>query len=273
MQQTLNPSWWEKARMNGILRYHFKTLSRLVLWTLLIMLVSQTLSFLAPLIFNMDYAFSNLYPDLSITLIVSLIGGVIVAGRSTRFLTRFGTARLPIWLGNLLGLFAAMVALLLSTLLLSMLAGALVMLLGQSMPTRYVFQESVDQYQGAALYWQTVLIALEALPEYILYTLEWTSIFYLLGCCLRRNRGITLLVVIGGPLLLMSLTFIPAVRETVRVVENASDTQIMLMGAQWMRYVMDVLKFIDSQWLTIQLVAGLISLPLSYLCMRETPQP
>ncbi len=273
MQQTLNWNWRQNARLNGILRYHWKTLTRVVLWVLLMILAGQVISLLLPLFTSADYTFSGVYTNLSVTLVTALISGILVAGRSTRFLMRFGTARFPVWLGNVLALLAGMVALLLGTLLLSMLEGGIAIFLSNIMPERYIMQAQLGEAQGISTFQQTLQETLQDLPSYLLYTLEWTAIFYLLGCCFRRNRGLTIFIVVGGPLLLMSLTFIPAVREAARVVEGGNETQIMVLGAQWMRYVMDILTFIQNQWLTIQLVGALVSLPLSYLCMRETPQP
>ena len=80
-------------------------------------------------------------------------------------------------------------------------------------------------------------------------------------------------MIVGVPMLLMILTLIPAVRQAAQVVENANDRQMMLLGIQWMKYLADFIHFVEHEWPTIQLLAALASLPLSYLCMRNTPQP
>jgi hypothetical protein len=195
------------------------------------------------------------------------------AHKSTRFLLRFGTARFSVWLGNVLALFAAMFAFLLGTLVLSMLMGALTRWMVGVMPGSYSLEQYLGDTGAAAPYADSLLAALKALPANLLTALEWTTIFYFLACCLRRNRGITIFVVVGIPMMLMILTLIPAVRQAVQVVEKGNETQMTLLGLQWMKYLTDVLQFIRREWPTIQLLAALGCLPLSYLCMRETPQP
>ncbi|HNW85955.1 MAG TPA: hypothetical protein PLP25_07760 [Candidatus Limiplasma sp.] len=273
MQPTLERTWWQSARLNGVLRYQWKALSRGVGLVMLILMVSQAISFLMPLALDMTYPFTGIYADLGVTLVVALISACVAAGKSTRFLLRFGTSRLSVWLGNLIGLFAGMVGLLLGTMLLSMLMGALTLAMANAMPRKYVFQRFFGELEGATLYGESLTEALKTLPTYILYTLEWTCMFYLLGCCLRRNRAATLFVIIGVPMLLMILTLIPAVRQAARVMENADDRQMMLLGIQWLKYLTDFVHFVEHEWPTLQLAGAVVSLPLSYLCMRGTPQP
>ena len=45
------------------------------------------------------------------------------------------------------------------------------------------------------------------------------------------------------------------------------------MGLQWMQWLTSAARFAVEQWPWIQLGAAIVSLPLSYLCMRGTPQP
>jgi hypothetical protein len=206
-------------------------------------------------------------------MIATLVCACVVAGRSTRFLLRFGTSRFSVWLGNLAGLWAGMIALLLGTLLLSILLGGLVYLLAAALPQRFAIKPLFTGVADAAIFSHTLRAALSSLPQAILTVVEWTSIFYLLGCCLRRQAGLTLAVVIGLPLLLMLLSLIPAIRQAADVVENANEQQMMLLGLQWMKVLMDILTFVKNQWPWIQLGGAVVSLPLSYLCMRGTAQP
>ena len=273
MQQTLNPNWARNARLNGVFRYHGKVIGRALIWILLILLASQVISLLLPLVTHIQYTFSGIYADLSFTLIVSCVFSIIAAHQSTRFLLRFGTSRLSVWLGNVVSLCAGAIVFLLGTLLLSMMAGGLTLALANAMPRKYIFQVFFGELQGPTLYTQTLTRALAALPSYILYTAEWTCLFYLLGCCLRRNRGVTLAVIIGVPMLLAILMLVPAVRQATSIVENADERQMLILGVQWMKYLTDFVHFVETQWPIIQLVAAVVSLPLSYLCMRNTQQP
>ena len=273
MQQTLDRSWWQSARFGGVLRYHWKALGKTIGVILLVLFASQLISLIFPMVTDNPYPYSGVYADLSITMIVALVCSCVAAGKSTRFLLRFGTSRLSVWLGNLIGLFAGMVAFLLGTLVLSVLLGGAVLGLTSALPDMFKVKTLFGDTQAVALFKNTLSVAIRDLPTYILYTLEWTCLFYLLGTCLRRNRAITLTVILGVPMLLLMLTLIPAVRQAADVVQNANDSQMMLLGVQWMKYLVDFANFVEHEWPTIQLVAALGSLPLSYLCMWDTAQP
>ena len=111
------------------------------------------------------------------------------------------------------------------------------------------------------------------MPQQLLWLLEWTSLFYLLACCLRRRRGLTLAVVLGVPFVCVMLMLMPFVRETAVILESGTETEILAMGLEWMQWLARVAQFVVEQWQWIQLGAAAVSLPLSYLCMRTTPQP
>ena len=273
MQQTLERNWWQNARFGGVMRYQWTALGKTVSLVWLILLASQCISLIFPFITGNPYPYSGVYADLSVTMLVALVCSIVAANKSTRFLLRFGTSRLSVWLGNLLSLFAGMVAFLIGTLLLNILTGALVLWFSDLMPASFAMKPLFSDLQGASRFEYTLQQALASLPAYILYTLEWTCLFYLLGCCLRRNRWLTVFVIVGVPMLTMILTLIPAVRQAANVVENANDQQMMLLGVQWMKYAVDAVHFVEHEWPTIQLVAAFVSLPLSYLCMRDTAQP
>ena len=273
MQTTLDLGYWRSARLNGVLRYHWKALGRTVLAVLAILLGVQLVSLVLPLVFSFRYPYAGVYADLALTLVVALVSAMVVANQSTRFLLRFGTSRFSVWLGNLLALFAGMAVLLLGTLLLSMLTGAFTLALSQVRPDQYTFEQLFGAMDGPALFGASLRDALQTLPANLLYTLEWTSIFYLLACCMRRNRALTLTVLIGVPMLLMILTLIPAVRHAVDVVTSEDQGRMMALGAQWVLILSRVMRFIQREWPTLQLLGALGSLPLSYLCMRSTPQP
>ena len=273
MQQTLDTGFWRSARFAGVMRYHLQAIGKTILLVLALLLGSQLLSLGFPLVTGNPYPYMGVSADMAVTLIVALVCACIAAGKSTRFLLRFGTSRFSVWLGNLLGLWAGMIGLLLCTLLLSLLLSGLMLALAAALPQSFTIKSVFTDTNAAALFASTLQTTLRALPGDILTLVEWVSIFYLFGCCLRRRRGLTLAVVFGVPLLLLMLTLFPAVRQAASVVQDANEQQIMLLGVQWMKYLMDVLHFVETQWPTIQLVTAVASLPLSYLCMRGTPQP
>ena len=273
MQQTLDVGFWQRARLNGVLRYHTRVLGKRVLLVLLGLLLVQAASVALPLLTGNPYPYMGVYADLSLVMVVALVTANMTANKSTRFLLRFGTSRFSVWLGNLIGLWCGMAGLLLGTLAINTLIGGLVLLLSNTLPEAFAVKTVFQEANVTALFRQSLGDAVRTLPEHFLYTLEWTAIFYLLGCCMRRNRWLTLGILVGVPMVLMLLTLLPAVRQAVDVLENANDQQRLLLGVQWMKVLMDVVNFVQNQWPLIQLGTAVVSLPLSYLCMRSTPQP
>lgn len=257
--------WVRASRLRGVLRYHWKRLGGLILWTLIIVLGVQLLSLLMPFVSTEAYPFEGIRGNLEIVIMAALVAGLITAGRSSRFLLRFGTSRTAVWIGNELGLFAGMVGLLLGTFVLNMLVGALLFPLAHVLPDDYAITGS--QYAAE------LREGLQNLPSQLLYALEWTSIFYFYACMMRRYKAFTLSLTIGVPLLFIILMLIPAVREAVSVVESDNQGQIMLLGLRWMQILQNVLRFLDEHWDAVQLTAGVACLPLSYLVMRGTKQP
>ena len=84
---------------------------------------------------------------------------------------------------------------------------------------------------------------------------------------------LTLAVVLGVPFVCFMLTLMPFIRETTAALESGTDGQIMAMGFEWMQWLARVARFVTEQWQWVQLGGAAVSLPLSYLCMRTTPQP
>ena len=257
--------WVRESRLSGVLRYQYKTVGRLAVWALLIVLGVQVLSLLIPVFGGSVYNFDGIRANFELVFFASLIAGIVAAGRSSSFLLRFGTSRTSVWLGSLLGLLGGMVALLLATFLLNLLVGALQFPLSGLSPEKFTM--TGDRF-GTEL-----SNGLKDLPNYLLYTLEWTAIFYLYGCVLRRFRVLTISLSIGGPLLLVILMLIPAVREAVRVVGGNDQGQMVLLGLQWLQFLQDIIRFVQKNWETLQMIAGVVSLPVSYLIMRGTKQP
>ncbi|MBN1778174.1 MAG: hypothetical protein JW811_08645 [Clostridiales bacterium] len=257
--------WLRAARLKGIARYQYKNLGRLITWALLIVLTVQILSLLTPYVFGDPYPFEGIGASFEIVFFAAFVTGIITAGRSSRFLLRFGTSRTSVWLGSVFGQLTGMVGLLIGTFLLNMLIAALLFPLSSLLPQGYSM--------SAALYRHELTEGLKNLPDLLLYTLEWTSIFYLYGCMLRRFKALTISFSIGIPLMFVILMLIPAVREGLQVLRGDDQGQMMILGLKWLQILQDILRFIEEHWETIQLTAGIASLPLSYIVMRGTKQP
>ena len=91
---------------------------------------------------------------------------------------------------------------------------------------------------------------------YLLYTLEWTAIFYLYACLLRRFRVLTISLSVGIPLLFVILMFIPAVREGLATIRGNNQGEILVLGLRWLQILQDILRFVEEHWETLQLTAG-----------------
>ncbi len=257
--------WVQASRLKGVLRYHGKTIGKLVVWALLIVLAVQILSLLMPLVTAESYPFDGIRGNFEIVFFVAFITAVITGGRSSRFLLRFGTSRTAVWLGNILGLLAGMVGLLLTTFVINLLIAALLFPLASIAPGDYSMSAARFSYE--------LTKGLQDLPELLVYTLEWTAIFYFYACMLRRFRVLTISASVGVPLLFVLLMLIPAVRNALSVIESDNQAQIMLLGFEWLQIINNIIRFVQEHWDAVQLTAGIVSLPLSYLVMRGTKQP
>ena len=257
--------WLRASRFSGVVRYQYKVVGRIVIWALLLVLAVQLLSLVMPQISGTPYPFDGIRGNFEIVFFAAFVTGILTAGRYTRFLLRFGTSRTSVWLGNVLGVLAGMVALLLFTFLLNMLVAALLLPLHNLSPNLY----SID----ATTFRSDLSEGFQDLPELLLYSLEWTAIFYLYGCLLRRFRAVTISVSIAVPLLFVILMLLPAVREGLSVLRGDNQGDIVILGLKWIQILQDILRFIENNWDTLQLTAGIASLPLSYLVMRGTKQP
>jgi len=257
--------WLGDSRLRGVLRYHYKRIGKLVVWALLLLVGVHVLALLTPYLDGDIYTFDGIRSDFVVVFFGALIAGILTAGGSSRFLLRFGTARTPVWLGNVLSLFVSMVVLLLGTFVLNMAFGALMLPLSQAAPQAY----GMGGYQ----FGNELAAGLRYLPRWLLFTLEWTSIFYFYACMLRRFKALTISLSVGIPLLFIIMMLIPAVREAISVVQGNNQSQILVLGLQWLQMFNDILRFIEDHWDAVQLTAGIISLPCSYLVMRGTKQP
>lgn len=272
MQQTLDDrSWLVRSRLKGALRFHWTRLGSMALWLLAILLGAQVISILACLTGRMDYVISGVSADFVTEIVMLMAFAFVLAKSSTTFLTRFGTARTPIWASNLIALFAVGALFLLGTVAMNTLISYVVLALSQTNPS-FVITGSGD-LAGAAQVAASLGSTLRQLPMMLLWTLEWASLFYLLACCYRRFKVATLTLCIVLPLALWLLMLLPMVREAVSAVESGTQAQIMLTGMKWLQALTKVAKFIRDNWQGIQGIAAVVALPLSWLCMRSTPQP
>ena len=282
MQQTLNlKERISAARAKGIFRYHSRTVGHIALWLLGISLISELITVLIPaFISSARYYWSGgLTADLATTFLFLIAGAQIMAGRSTRFLLRFGTPRFSVWLCNLLSLWGMGMLLLVGTFLVSTLLSYLALLLSTHLPQYQLMTDSLffspdtSTVFNAAFLNDSFAKALANLPHQLSLLLQWTPIFYFFTCCLRRAKWWTLSVIVGVPFVFILLTLVPAVRQGMAAVANGDSTALNAMGLQWLYWINKISRYLYNEWPTVQLCIAGASLPLSYLCMRGTKQP
>ena len=275
MQQTLDRSWWVRARMPGALRYHALTTGRLLGFVLLTSLAASLLGVLLPLVSSeSQLSFAGVAVDYGLWGIIAAVVCCQVAGNRTRFLLRFGSGRFAVWLSNIIALFVGLVLFALGTMLISLLIGLLMAALAQSGQSGYRFYQSflMEGEPLTASVWRTFTAGLGNLPESLWGMSIVISVLHLLGCCLRKNKPATLCVIIGLPLVLFTLMLVPAVREAVDMASR-SQGDAMLVAAQWYTALLELISFLDRNIHWIMTAVGVACLPLSYWVMRCTKQP
>ena len=277
MQTTLEQKgWYAAARCGGIFRFQYRTIGKIVFWILAISLGSGLLSLILPLVFpSFDFAYGQgISVDVATPIFFAMICGCIITKQNARFLFRFGTPRFSVWLCGLLSLLVAMLLLLVGMLLVN-IALAYAALCFDYGATR----SFLPGIRGSAVVYNaeflagTLSRAVSSLPGQVLAVAEYVSIFYLFGCCLRRAKWWTLTVVVGIPVAFLMMMIIPAVRETIEIVADNRQSELMIAGVQWMNWLTNAVTFMQKEWPTIQLLAAIAALPLSYFCMRGTKQP
>ena len=275
MQRTNDLSWWQRSRMPGILRYHGKTAGRELLFVLAIFTCVELLAVLFPLVTSSGRVyFYGLQGGAAWASIAVFVVVVSMVFRRTRFLLRFGTPRVSVWLGNVIALTAFAVALYLALSVVYLAAAYAVCALGVSRPDTFEF--GAAQLSGAvtpAGFGLAVSAYLRALPQTLLDILCEVSWCYFFGCCLRRRKGLTLAIVIGLPMLLLILSVIPAVQQGVNALQGGDAATAMNIALQFYRALADIGRWLIAHFVLVECVLTAVFLPLSYLIMRRTPQP
>ncbi|MCL2866883.1 MAG: hypothetical protein FWF47_03865 [Clostridia bacterium] len=281
MQGTLNKvmgmsgNWLALSRVKGIARYRLRTLSVIVIWILAVMAGSGMLALFLPALFALDTPnFNGVSANMAVAVITAFVCGCITAHRHTRFCLRPGTPRLPVWLCNLLTLALAMAVILVGSMLISASLGLLTyqFSLGSASFTLSGYT-SIGFLEGSEFLSVSLNDALKGLPRQIGYLTEWSCLCYFIGCCLRRKKWLTLTIIIGVPLAYVLLMVIPVLRRTIETAMDGQPSELIIMGMQWMRWLMDILRFIRNEWPSVLFGTAVISLPLGYWCMRGTKFP
>jgi len=266
-----NHNWFTLSRFGGCMRFHRVKKLKLALGLVLLMLAVQALELALAYFGVTDFRLTAQMPDLPFALALVFCLALRTAKQDTTFLLRFGTPRTSVWLSNVLSLLIFGVCYLLLSAVVNALVGAASVSLaphcsGIFIPDRY--QLPVGEY----------LLKLfadmgEVLPSYLLWLVEYTCIFYLLACCLRRWKAATIIVLVGVPALLFTLILLPTLQTVVDAVESGSQSELMVLFFRFMGWLEKALDFTVENWKWIQGGAAFVALVLSYLVMRGTRQP
>lgn len=266
-------SVYRTSRMKGALRYSLLRLGKLSLGLLALILLSDIIALIMGLTGFSTCEGTGVSANWALTLLLMLVLSCMLAKSGATFLCRFGTSRFTVWLSQIVSLALCMVGVVLGTLLLSLANNYLILALSRhnehfSILCGYDFAFLPEAYLA-----QSFRQTMGDFPRLLLDCLEVLCLMYLFACCLRRNKWVTLAVVILGPLLLWVLTLAPVFRQAIDLVQYGSEGEIFIQSLQWVNWIQKAWAFFNDHWRLVQGLAALVSLPLSYLCVRSTPRP
>ena len=266
-----NHNWFTLSRFGGCMRFHRVKKLKLALGLVLLMLAVQALELGMAFMGWTDFRLTAQMPDLPFAMALVFCLALRTAKQDTTFLLRFGTPRTSVWLSNVLSLMVYGIVYLLLSAVVNLLVGAAAIALEPHCSGIFV----PDRYQMPVLEYLTSQLGTmaEALPSYLLWLVEYTCIFYLLACCLRRWKVATIIVLVGVPALLFTLLLLPTLQTVVDAVESGSQSELMVLFFRFMGWLEKALDFTVENWKWIQGGVAFVSLVLSYLVMRGTRQP
>ncbi len=273
MQTTLERSGWFKAsRMGGCIRYYVRIFT-LILWISILVLGVTSVIGLAIMSGTGECTIEGPSANFAFAILLAFVYSIWATNGGARFLTRFGTPRTSVWLSTIASVALFMAILLLCTLLLNTLLSGAVLLLSNVNPEEFrVVEYGNDALTSSEVFSKGLSESLKALPMQLLWIVEWSCIFCFLGSCLRRNKWLTIGILVGAPMVLGITMLIPAVRETVAAL-RADQSQLFVVGIKWLGWISKVTEWITKNWQFVQGAAAIAALALSRIIMKNTPQP
>lgn len=259
------------GRLQGALRYGLLRMGKPLLFVLALLLIADVVGFLLGLAGVVSCETDGVRPDWVLAGFMALVFARVMTKGGATFLCRFGVSRFSLWLGMLLSLLAGAAATALGTLAESAIEGYSILALSGSSASFQVV--GAGYASGEECLRATLLASLREMPQGLTSLFQWTCLFFLLACCLRRNRWLTLGVLLLGPLLLWALSLAPALRQLMEAAQSGEETELLLMGMRLMTWLQRAEEFLEERWTLVSWLGTLVCLPLSYLCVRGTPQP
>ncbi len=264
-------NWFTLSRFGGSMRFHWIKNIKLAFGLALLVLAVQVLEMVLAVFGVTDYYLSAQMPDLTFALALVFCCAFRVAKKHTTFLLRFGTPRTSVWLSNVLSLFVTGVCYLLLSCVVNALTGAAAVMLSQNYSSIII----APRYALPLGEYMTKLAqdTFAMLPRYLLWLAEYTCIFYLLACCMRRWKAATIIVLVGVPVLFFTLLIMPTLEVVRDAVESGFQGEMMSLMFRFLAWFEKAGAWIGKNWAYVQGGAAVASLLLSYLVMRGTRQP
>lgn len=263
-------SWFKLSRFGGAMRYHWIRNKRVVLLLALMMLAVGLLELAFGALGWADSRVLPLAADFAFALAVIFFCAFPTAKHETTFLLRFGTPRTSVWLSNVLSLVLTGIGYLIVSVIVNAVIGCVGLLLSGSF-AGVVAPEGLGNI-GDYLLKGIVEVGRE-MPMQLLWLLEYTAIFYLLACCMRRWKAATIAVMVGVPVILFSLLLVPALNDVSAALESGAESQLMVMVVKLLAWLEKAAEFIATNWQWIQGGTAFVCLVLSFFVMRGTRQP
>lgn len=262
-------NWFKLSRFGGAMRFHWLRNSRVALWLALILLVVAAVELGLACAGATTTVVMPLAADLPLSLLAVLVCSFPAAKQDTTFLLRFGTPRTSVWLSNVFSLFLTGLGCLVLSALTNALSGVLGLVLAGSFPGIVVENPAaVGEYLLSGVGGMAQDLSMQ-----LLWIAEYTAVFYLIACCLRRWKLPTILVLVGVPVLLFTVLLMPVVNEVGTALESGGQNQIVALLLKLITWLEKAAAFVAKHWQTIQGATAAVALVLSYLVMRGTKQP
>lgn len=279
------------SRMGGVIRY-FSQKTLITCATLAICALIATLISYGCILFSVSRggtAFAG--PGMSFLFscngIVLIILCVYAVFSETRYLAIAPTPRYVIYIGILwkIVLFAVLSS------AVAALHTMLDVLIAQAMNNAGIARIAINVYDfelydeiasggsivhAATTFGEVAQMATRKALRSALSMIEWSGVWYLYICLLRRWKAATLLVTIGTPILLVMLLVMPMLTgwmDRIASMTEAEIMQAMPLLYDLARTAEKIFKFLVEKWPAVRAALGVGCYALAYPVMRSTPQP
>lgn len=121
-----------------------------------------------------------------------------------------------------------------------------------------------------------LMIALGRLPATVIRLVEYSGVWYLYLCLLRRWKMQTLLVTIGAPILLATMVLVPVINGWADAILSMSQNEMMQalpVLYDILNTLADIARWMIEEMALVEAITGALCWLIAYPVMRGTPQP